>query len=102
MTEYDVILSDNAERDLNALSAYIESQAGARIAYNYIERIEAKVASLAHSPLRGTLRAEFGPNVRTVGFERRATILFRVERKARRVVVLGVAYGGRRLSAVDE
>jgi hypothetical protein len=33
--------------------------------------------------------------LRTVGFQRRATILFEVDPRARRVVIHGVYYGGR-------
>lgn len=102
MTAYEVILSAAAERDLASLAAYIEAQAGARIAFNYIKRLEAEVASLNHTPMRGTIRDELGPNLRSIGFERRATILFRVERRARKVIVLGVFYGGRQVSAPEE
>jgi len=47
---------------------------------------------------RGTLRDELGAGLRTIGFERRATVVFRVSEDA--VEVLHIAYGGRDLVAL--
>jgi toxin ParE1/3/4 len=44
-------------------------------------------------PERGTRRDDLAPGVRTIGFERRVTIAFRVLEDA--VEILAVAYAGR-------
>lgn len=95
MRDYEVVLSAAAERDLDDLAIYIEEKAGATVADRYLSRLEAKIATLAFAPFRGTLRRELGVGYRTFGFERRATIMFVVERAARTVRVLRVFYGGR-------
>jgi len=46
-------------------------------------------------PKRGTRRDDLGPGLRAVGFERRATIVFRVEKDA--VDIVRILYGGRDL-----
>jgi toxin ParE1/3/4 len=44
-------------------------------------------------PERGTRRDDIRPGLRTMGFERRATIIFQVSEAA--VVIVRVLYGGR-------
>lgn len=48
--------------------------------------------ALATFPERGTLRNDLAPGIRVVGFERRASILFRVEGEV--VRIFRVLYGG--------
>jgi len=48
---------------------------------------------LADFPERGTKRDDILPGLRTIGFERRVTIAFRVQET--RVEIVTVAYGGR-------
>ena len=49
--------------------------------------------SLATFPQRGTKRDDLAPGIRIIGFERRATIAFRVEDDTVRIV--RIFYGGR-------
>jgi len=52
-------------------------------------------------PQRGTARNDLRPGLRTVGFERRATIAFTV--KGEDVIILRILYAGRSLDlAFDE
>ena len=60
---------------------------------DYISRIEAACMALATFPERGTKRDDLEPGIRTIGFERRATIAFRVEDNTVRIV--RVFYAGR-------
>lgn len=90
---HDVYFRPRAEADLIALYEYIAAEAGAVVAGNYLDRIEAACMALATFPERGTRRDDIMPGLRTVGFERRATIAFRVVR--RRVEIVTIAYGGR-------
>jgi toxin ParE1/3/4 len=82
-----------AEADLFALYRYICDQSGPTRAGDYIARIEAACMTLATFPERGTKRDDLGPGIRTMGFERRATIAFRVEKNTVRIV--RIFYAGR-------
>lgn len=81
-----------AEVDLFDLYRDIAEQAGVAIAGAYIDRIEAACRTLETFPERGTRRDDIRPGVRTMGFERRATIVFQVSRSE--VVIIGIFYGG--------
>ena len=60
---------------------------------DYIARIETACMALATFPERGTKRDDLEPGIRTIGFERRATIAFRVEGDTVRIV--RIFYAGR-------
>ncbi|QUS40458.1 type II toxin-antitoxin system RelE/ParE family toxin [Tardiphaga alba] len=90
---HDVIFLDKASNDLTSLSVYIGSQAGEAIASRYLDRLYAACMALAHFPERGTRRDDIRPNLRTIGFERRATIIFQVTDT--QVQIVTIAYGGR-------
>jgi toxin ParE1/3/4 len=99
---YTVIISDAAGADLRAIYHYIAARGGAEIAFGFIERIESYCLGFAHTPERGIRRDDLRPGLRTVGFRRRATILFEVRHGERQVVVHGVYYGGRSLEGESE
>ncbi|QKC81308.1 type II toxin-antitoxin system RelE/ParE family toxin [Mesorhizobium sp. NZP2077] len=71
---------------------YIEKESGAACAGGYIDRIEAACMALSTFPERGVVRDAIGPGIGVVGFERRASILSRVDGK--QVLILRVLYGG--------
>jgi toxin ParE1/3/4 len=81
-----------AEADLFNLYDYIAREAGREVAGGYIERIEAACLALEHFPRRGTRRDDIRPGLRTMGFERRATIVFRVQDEE--VLIVRIFYGG--------
>ncbi|MER9414078.1 type II toxin-antitoxin system RelE/ParE family toxin [Mesorhizobium sp. M0589] len=89
---HKVVFRPAAQADLLAIYSYIENDSGAARAGGYIDRIEAACLALATFPERGTVREAIGPGIRVIGFERRASILFRVE--GNRVLILRVLYGG--------
>jgi toxin ParE1/3/4 len=89
----EVYFRPKAEADLVGLYDYIAETSGTRIAAGYIDRIEAACMALADFPERGTRRDDILRGLRTVGFERRATIAFRVLRT--RIEIVTIAYGGR-------
>jgi len=93
MKKYEVRFRPLAEADLLGLYRYIAKKSGYEVAGTYIERIEAACLALEHFPRRGTRRDEIRPGLRTMGFERRATIVFRVEQLKVRIV--RIFYGGR-------
>jgi toxin ParE1/3/4 len=89
-----LIYSQKADRELKSLERYISERESAEIAAAYIERIQLRCEKLLTAPLQGTRRDHVRPNLRTTGFEKRATIVFRVTRTT--VRILSIAYGGRR------
>lgn len=93
MRRYKVEFLRPAEEDLLALYESIATEAGIAVAGSYVERIEAACLSLQTSPLRGASREDVLPGLRTIGFERRATIVFRV--RGSRVSIVRILYGGR-------
>ena len=93
MRRYKVEFLRRAEGDLFGLYEAIAAQAGPDVAGQYVERIEAACLALEISPMRGTRRDDLSPGLRTMGFERRATIIFRV--RGSRVTVVRIFYGGR-------
>lgn len=99
---YRVVFSASAEADLFAIYDYIAERAGAEIALRFVESIEAYCLDFAQFPERGMRRNDLRPGLRTVGFRRRATILFEVERSARRVVIHGIYYAGRSLPNFEQ
>jgi toxin ParE1/3/4 len=89
----EVIFRPEAEADLVGLYEHIAERSGYRIAGSYIERIEEACMALATFPKRGTRRDDILPGLRTLGFERRVTIAFRVLKTE--VEIVTIAYAGR-------
>jgi toxin ParE1/3/4 len=81
-----------AEADLFRLYDYIADESGHDIAASYIERIEAACLALETFPERGTRRDDIRRGLRTIGFERRATIAFEVTKT--KVIIVRIFYGG--------
>lgn len=92
MKKYKVGFRPAAETDLFGLYEHIAKEAGLAAAGGYVERIEAACLDLATFPERGTQRDDLLPGIRIMGFERRATILFRVLKSE--VVIVRILYGG--------
>jgi toxin ParE1/3/4 len=88
-----VIFRPQAEADLLALYRYIAEASGLGTAGGYIDRIEIACTSLATFPNRGTKRDDLAPGLRTIAFERRVTIVYRVLKIG--VEIITIAYGGR-------
>ena len=80
-----------------ALYRFVAERAGPETALGYIDRIESHCLGLADFPERGTRRDEVRKGLRTVGFERRATIAFHIEADA--AFIDRILYGGRDLEA---
>jgi toxin ParE1/3/4 len=97
-TAWSVLITKSAEADLLAIYDYIAERVGADTAHRFASRIEEYCLGMANTPERGTRRNDLRPGLRTVGFRRRATILFQLDRQARKVVILGVYYAGRNLA----
>ncbi|HXR38652.1 MAG TPA: type II toxin-antitoxin system RelE/ParE family toxin [Terracidiphilus sp.] len=95
LKRYEVHFRAEAVEDLDALFCYIAEQSSLEIADGYLARIDRLCRSLASLPKRGTAVPGGVAGLRTMGSERRVTILFRVEDE--RVDILRILYGGRDL-----
>src|SRR5206468_7283098 len=84
-----------AEDDLNAIYDWIAANADAGTAYDYVARLASACRQLNLFPARGTLREDLGQSVRTIAFERRAVIAYRIEANSLRV--LRILHRGRDL-----
>lgn len=93
MRSLELRFRKRARTELFDLYEYIADEAGDEIAGNYVARIEAACLSPTTFPLRGTRRDDLAPGLRTIGFERRALIAFRVSKDA--VTIVRILYGGR-------
>jgi toxin ParE1/3/4 len=89
---YRVSFRARAEFDLFGLYHHIAEEAGHDVAGAYVGRIEAACMALQTFPERGTKRDDIRVGLRTMGFERRATIVFQVRRSE--VVIVRIFYGG--------
>lgn len=93
MKTYEVVLSPEAQADLDGIYDWIARKASPEVALGYVERIEGYLRGFEHAAERGHLRDDLRPGLRVVGFERRVTIAFVVD--GDRAVVLRIARGGR-------
>ncbi|MCD2171385.1 type II toxin-antitoxin system RelE/ParE family toxin [Rhizobium sp. C4] len=96
--KHRVVLSSSAVSDVNEIFDYILAEAGERIARDYIGRMRDFLQRLELFPHRGTV-INNDSNMRSVGYERRATVIFRVENG--QVTILRVFHRGRNID-LDE
>ncbi|MFV0645057.1 MAG: type II toxin-antitoxin system RelE/ParE family toxin [Sphingomonadaceae bacterium] len=94
---YRVQLSELAIDDLIALHRWITSEADAETATGYIDRIEARIAALSEFPNRGTPRDDLSDRLRTLAFERRLIIAYKINDET--VTVLRVINAARDLGS---
>jgi len=94
---HKIVFRPRAKDDLFSLYQYIVEKSGFATAGSFVDRIENACRNLGHFPERGTRRDDLGAGIRTTGFERRATIVFRVHADA--VEIVSIAYGGRDFEA---
>jgi toxin ParE1/3/4 len=87
-----VVFTPRAIRHLENLHDYLCDKASERTADIYVGRIVAGCQKLSLFPQRGTRRDDVLPGLRTIGFERRATIAFMID--GERVLVEGIFHGG--------
>ena len=93
MKKRAVVFAPEAQDDLLRLSDWIAEAAGPDTALSYIERLETYCLSFDLASERGHLRDDIRPGLRIVGFERRVTIAFIVDKTS--VTILRLLYGGR-------
>ena len=91
--DFRVILSEDAITDLSGIGRWIAERSDLDTANAYVARVQAACDRLNVFPNRGTPRFDVVPGLRTITFERRDIICYRVEGSD--VVVLRVIHGAR-------
>jgi|FLYM01.1.fsa_nt_gi toxin ParE1/3/4 len=76
---YDIRFNQRATDDLIALRQWIEERTDDDFARAYLAKIKERCARLSHFPEQGAVREALGLDVRTISFERRLIIVYRVE-----------------------
>ena len=97
---HEVVLAPRALNDLFAIYVYVAEAAGTAVADAYDARLRQACLGLASFPRRGAPRDDLGKGVRTLSFERRAVIAYRVEGAT--VRILRVLHRGRELGLAFE
>ncbi len=94
MHEYKVVYRPEAMDDIHQIFRFIHDISRDRtIARAYVQRIRQRCVRIGAVPLGGTARDDLAPGLRTVSFERRAVIAYRIV--DRTVEVTNIFYGGR-------
>ena len=88
-----LVYQQAARTDLLEIYDWIADRAGAATALAYASRIVAACERLTSFPRRGTPRDDLLPGLRTVIFERRATIAYQTDAKCVRII--GIFQHGR-------
>jgi toxin ParE1/3/4 len=96
--DFRVTLSETAIAELSAMGRWISEQSDMDTANRYIARVQAACDRLSFFPNRGTPRFDILPGLRTIVFERRTIIAYRVE--GRNVIILRVLHSARDFPAV--
>lgn len=92
-----IVVSPEAEGDLQRIYDYISEQPGATRALGYVDRILAHCEGFATFPERGRRRDDLRPGLRVTGFERRVTIAFHL--MGDHVVIDRIIHAGRNVQA---
>jgi toxin ParE1/3/4 len=100
MKIYSVVIAPFARGQLEDLYDYISNENGEARAQKFVGRINSSILSLSTFPERGTRRDDLRPNLRIMGYARRVTIVFSVDKKRDIVMIHGVFYGGQNYEAM--
>jgi plasmid stabilization system protein ParE len=88
-----VLFHSDARGDLEEVRKYFADRFSERNAEKYVVRIVSACTSIGHAPHRGSVRKDIGPEIRSIGFEGRITIIFRIQPEL--VTILALLYAGR-------
>ena len=99
MREVDVVYRPEAIDDLEAIYPFIlDLSRDPGVAQSYVLRIRERCRRIGRVPQGGTLRDDLQPGLRTVPFEHRAVIAYRLIGTAAEVT--NIFYGGRDFEAL--
>ena len=83
---HKVVFRRSALKDINGIYDWIADNSDAETAAAYVRRLHAACLGLSAFPNRGSLRDDLVPGLRTISFERRATIAYMVAERQVRIV----------------
>lgn len=86
--EHEIDWRPKALKDLEAIYDWVAEQADPVTASAYVARIQAFAVRLRHFPNRGTPRFQVSPGLRSVTFERRIIVSYRVNSRTVRILRL--------------
>lgn len=92
-----VEFAEQASDDLTMLGGWIAERADEATANRYLDRLTAACDTLAMYPRRGTPQDGLAPGLRSITFERRVLIAYRVE--PNRVLILRLIRTARDIAA---
>ena len=92
---FRVVFSRECRAELEELRSYIAVRESRRVAANYLARLKAFCRGLAIAPHRGERRHGIRFDQRTIGFERRISIIFEIREAEKIVNIVGIRYAGR-------
>jgi plasmid stabilization system protein ParE len=95
---YSVIFLEGAYADLDELYDQIAEAKSPRVAEAYLDRIGEFCKALGIAPHRGEHRRGLKGDQRSIGFEHRISVVFRISDERKDVTIVGFLYAGRRLS----
>lgn len=96
---FEVVLAAGALEDLRSIFVYVAEATDIATAEAYNKRIRGVCFGLSEFPRRGTVRDNLTPGARTVPFERRAVIVYVVQRRT--VRILRILHKGRNPDAAS-
>lgn len=89
----DLVYLESADADLAEIYHWLAARSDASSAFAYVSRIEEACGGLSDFPRRGSPHEDLAPGLRSIPFERRATIYYRVT--GRSVEIVRILYAGR-------
>jgi len=92
---YIVRFSPEAISQLDNIEVHITNSSSPATAARFVDAIVDYCESLQTFPYRGAKRDDIRVGLRTIGFNRHATIVFEVMANESVVNIIGVFYGGR-------
>ena len=92
-----VIFSEDASDDLSELGIWVGERGGRAVAEDYLVRIHSACMKLSQFPRRGSPRDHLAPGLRSITFERRVVIVYRLE--ADHVLILRLIRTARDIAA---
>jgi toxin ParE1/3/4 len=90
--QFNVVFTPEAQAPLVELHRYISNAATPATAERFINAIIDQCENLQNFPLRGTLREDIRPGLRTIHYKSRTIITYFVD--ADLISILGIFYGG--------
>jgi plasmid stabilization system protein ParE len=91
---YRVILTEKSLDDLERIERFIAIKSSEAIAQRYVTSIRRFCETLQIAPHRGEQRKHLRKGLRSIGFRKRVSILFRVSESKKTVNIARIWYAG--------